>query len=298
MKVFISWSGSSSKRVAEILEKRLPKFIPGIELWISYNIKKGSLWMPDIMKGLDQAFFGILCITRDNLDSDWIVFEAGAISMAGTFNTKTNMCPYLVDTIPNKLPSPLAQFNAAMANREDTFRLILDINKAQEYPIHTDEINANFNKYWSALDKDLKKIPKTDSGIRVGHPELGHLLLSHRDSVIYRIRQVARDAIGRVSAGNYDSALFLARISGEIQRSRELFRGFVGKNSRKDICVLIEEVFTPADLKKIFSKMEKIVLQSEVTPENKHFSLTGYIEVIADEVSSKLVRKLREMEGQ
>lgn len=298
MKVFISWSGKTSNRVAEILEKRLPKFIPGIELWVSYNMEKGSLWMPQIMKGLDQTFFGVLCITRDNLDSDWLLFEAGAISTVRTSKDKSNMCPYLVGISPiEKLPPPLVQFNAAMANEKDTRRLISDINKAQKHPLLDDEIKANFNKHWAALDRDLKKIPTTDGGIRVEKSVLEHLLLSHRDSVVYRIRQVARDAIDQVSAKNYDSKLFFKRIYGEMRRSRELFRGFIGKKSGKDLCVLIEEVFTPDDLKEVFNALEGLLL-SKATPKKKHVRLTGYIEVKADDVSSDLAQILRELEGQ
>lgn len=297
MKVFISWSGESSRRVAKLLEKRLPKFIPGIELWVSYNIEIGSLWIPELMKGLEQTYFGVLCMTVDNLDSDWILFEAGAISMAKTVNSKTNVCSYLVGVKADKLPRPLTVFQAATNNREDTRRLVSAINNAQEHPISAAKISAAFNKQWTALEKDLKNIPKTSGGIRVGYPELEHLLLSHRDSVVHRIRQVVRDAIGRLAAGNYDSDLFLGRISGEVQRSRELFRGFIDKNSGKDVCVLIEENFTPDDLKKIFDEMESKFLLSKDAPEKKHLTLTGYIEVIADEVFSKLIRKLREMEG-
>ncbi len=76
-----------------------------------------------------------------------------------------------------------------------------------------------------------------------------------------------------------------------------MFRGFIGKKSGKDLCVLIEEVFTPDDLKEVFNALEGLLL-SKATPKKKHVRLTGYIEVKADDVSSDLAQILRELEGQ
>jgi len=142
----------------------------------------------------------------------------------------------------------------------------------------------------------LKNIPEINTGIKVEYSELGQLLFSHRDSIVYRIRQIAKDALGRLARGEYDSTLFFNQISGEIEKSRELFRGFIGKKSGKDICEFLEESFSQKELKVIFDKMEASFLLSEDAAEKKYLTLTGYIEVIADEIFSKLIRELREIE--
>lgn len=142
----------------------------------------------------------------------------------------------------------------------------------------------------------MKNIPEINTGIKVEYSELGQLLFSHRDSIVYRIRQIAKDALGRLARGEYDSTLFFNQISGEIEKSRELFRGFIGKKSGKDICEFLEESFSQKELKVIFDKMEASFLLSEDAAEKKYLTLTGYIEVIADEIFSKLIRELREIE--
>ncbi len=142
----------------------------------------------------------------------------------------------------------------------------------------------------------MKNIPETNTGIKVDYPELGQLLFSHRDSIVYRIRHLAKDALARLAGGEYDSNRFFNQISGEIEKSRELFRGFIGKKSGKDICEFLEESFTQKEIKLIFDKMEAGFLLSEDAMEKKYLTLTGYIEVVADEIFSKLIRELREIE--
>jgi hypothetical protein len=145
------------------------------------------------------------------------------------------------------------------------------------------------------LDEVTRPILKS-SRVEVEFPELEGLILSHRDSVIYRIREVVRDAIGRITEGHYDSDLHFARILIEIQKSRDLYRGFVGKKSGQAISAFLEENFTKDDLKPIFEKMEKDFLLSKDDPEKKYHILRSYIEVKTEEVFLDLIRKLREIE--
>jgi hypothetical protein len=58
---------------------------------------------------LEGASLGILCLTRDNLASPWLLFEAGALSHR--FGTR-RVCPFLFGLQPTELTFPLAQFQA------------------------------------------------------------------------------------------------------------------------------------------------------------------------------------------
>ena len=91
MKVFISWSGETSFEVAKILKEWIPCIIQDVEPYFSSeDIDKGARWSTDIAKELEEASFGILCVTRDNLQSQWLNFEAGALSKA---IDKAKVCP-------------------------------------------------------------------------------------------------------------------------------------------------------------------------------------------------------------
>jgi hypothetical protein len=81
MKVFISWSGPVSKRLAEAIRDWLPGVLQLVTPYFTpADIEKGGRWASDIAKELSSSELGILCITRDNIHSDWILFEAGALS--------------------------------------------------------------------------------------------------------------------------------------------------------------------------------------------------------------------------
>jgi len=68
MKVFISWSGETSKAVATALYDWLPEVIQNGQPWISnHDIHLGEQ--------LPELKIGILCLTPDNLSAPWILFE-------------------------------------------------------------------------------------------------------------------------------------------------------------------------------------------------------------------------------
>ena len=52
-----------------------------IEPWVSNSdIPPGVPWFDFIIKQLNDAKFGIICLTKENFDNQYILFEAGAIA--------------------------------------------------------------------------------------------------------------------------------------------------------------------------------------------------------------------------
>jgi hypothetical protein len=73
MQVFISWHGEVSKMVAEALREWLPYVIQGVTPFMSaQDIQKGDTWFGEISAKLDSSTVGILCLTPDALEADWI----------------------------------------------------------------------------------------------------------------------------------------------------------------------------------------------------------------------------------
>jgi hypothetical protein len=80
MKVFISWSGQTSHRVAVTLRDWLPSVIQSIQPYVSSeDIDKGARWSSDIAGELHASTYGLICLTKDNINAPWINFEAGAL---------------------------------------------------------------------------------------------------------------------------------------------------------------------------------------------------------------------------
>src|SRR5664279_2432056 len=81
MKVFISWSGDASQRVAKALRDWLPQVINAIEPFMSSeDIEKGTRGLAAIASELEATSCGIICLTPKNFQKPWVNFEAGAIS--------------------------------------------------------------------------------------------------------------------------------------------------------------------------------------------------------------------------
>src|ERR1044072_5215754 len=126
MKVFISWSGELSRDVASLLRSWIQDVLQETETWISTDdIDKGSMWFSDISEELADTSVGILCLTQDNKDSNWVLFEAGALSK-GLF--KNRVCPFLINLRNTDLKPPLLLFNATLPTKTDLLNLIKTIN--------------------------------------------------------------------------------------------------------------------------------------------------------------------------
>lgn len=169
MKLFICWSGSRSKAVAEALHEWLPTVLEGLATTYSPDIEKGEPWFNSIGLELRQARAGLVCLTPENLQSDWIHFEAGAL-----FRETAKIFPYLYKVTAGEVHGPLSHFQNTEANQSDTKKLMVSIAElmAAQAPAR-ESWEAKFTAQWPALDTRLKKIsPLTMSELV---PHLGDL---------------------------------------------------------------------------------------------------------------------------
>lgn len=163
MKVFISWSGEKSKAVALALKDWLPLVIQTIDPWMSkHDIEAGARWSKEVAGALSDTKFGIICLTKGNLNAPWILFEAGALSKT---LDDTYVCPYLIDLEPVDIPSsPLTQFQAKRSNKEETFELVKTINSAlKENALPEDRLKRIFDSFWDELKVTLENLPKENT---------------------------------------------------------------------------------------------------------------------------------------
>ena len=158
MKVFISWSGKTSFEVAKVLKEWIPCVIQDIEPYFSSDdIDKGARWSTDIAKEVEAAEVGILCVTKDNLNSAWLNFEAGALSKA---IDKSKVCPFLFNLLPSEISnSPILQFQMTSVDRDDMYKLFQSMNKALgENALEETRLKKMFELSWNEIDTALKGI--------------------------------------------------------------------------------------------------------------------------------------------
>lgn len=159
MKVFISWSGRVSHKLAIELRDWLPSVIQSIEPYVSSeDIDKGARWATDIAGALDQSAFGILCVTRDNMEAPWLNFEAGALSKS---IDKGNVCPFLFGVERSEVQGPLLQFQSTICEKEDVLKLVKSLNlscQAEGIGIDEKRLEDTFDIWWPRLQEKLDDI--------------------------------------------------------------------------------------------------------------------------------------------
>ena len=159
MKVFISWSGAISLKIAKIFREWLPSVIQSIEPYVSSeDINKGARWSTDIAKELDNSSFGILCVTKDNIEAPWLNFEAGALSKA---MNKSFVIPFLFNIQRTEVQGPILQFQSVIFDKEDINKMVKTLNKACETGgIPDDRLKKAFDVWYPQLEMQLKSIDK------------------------------------------------------------------------------------------------------------------------------------------
>jgi TIR domain-containing protein len=156
-RIFVSWSGDRSRASALALKSLLEDVLgDGVEIFISAHMDPGVVWVQQIGKELEGSDFGVLCLTEDNFQSPWLLFEAGAI--AKNFGV-SRVVPYLIDDIG--LSSPLNQFQLVRADHDGTLRLVEAINALRERPLPQDRVQRAFAKWWPDMDQTLQSFPGT-----------------------------------------------------------------------------------------------------------------------------------------
>lgn len=160
MEIFLSWSGERSKLFATALHDWFPKVIQCLNPWISSSdIDKGEQWLSKLSDRLRDNKFGIICLTSENLNAPWVLFEAGALSSA---IDKANVCPVLFDFTASQLKGPLSQFQATIFSEADMLALLKTINKKNEGQRLSDEqLTETFNVWWPKLEDKVKNIAQS-----------------------------------------------------------------------------------------------------------------------------------------
>jgi hypothetical protein len=97
-----------------------------------------------------------LCITPENLSSEWILFEAGALSKS---MLDAKVIPLLFGLELSDLSGPLSQFQALKIDQKGIMDVITAINAVSETKASEATINQLVPAIWSQLQKKIDDIP-------------------------------------------------------------------------------------------------------------------------------------------
>jgi hypothetical protein len=177
MKVFMSWSGARSKAVAELLHSWVKCVVQASQPWISTRgIDRGALWYSEINNELKDTTFGIICLTQENKNAPWILFEAGALAKG---LASTRVCTFLVDLNTSDIRDPLAQFNHTLPSKEGLWNLVATLNSsldANRLELHI--LERVFETNWPYFETEFAKIKEIIPEVTVVTPREEKDLLS------------------------------------------------------------------------------------------------------------------------
>jgi hypothetical protein len=143
-------------------------------------MEKGRKWSPEISKRLGETPFGIICLTHDNRNAPWILFEAGALSKSEDAYVWT----FLHGISPADVEPPLGQFQHTISDKADVRRLLHTINRVvgeqNEKALPDTTLDKVFETFWPELEQLLTKVPtahaEKNPGIRSDRELLEELL--------------------------------------------------------------------------------------------------------------------------
>ena len=158
MKVFISWSGQKSKELGEILCNWIASTLQSVRPYFTPDdIEKGSRWSAEIAKELEGSDMGVMVLTRENLSSPWIMFEAGALSKQ---LDKSKICPILFGVENTDLVGPVVQFQATSFTKKDMKKLVKSMNNAcgDESKLDGQVLDKVFERWWPELEDQVNSV--------------------------------------------------------------------------------------------------------------------------------------------
>jgi TIR domain len=160
MKIFISWSGDRSKALAAGLKDWLPTVLQYVQPWMSSSdINSGERWSSAIATQLQETNFGILCVTKENLEAPWLLFEAGALAKS---MQEGRVIPLRLDVEPSEIKGPLEQFHSEKADADGVKKLITSLNSSWTTPLADDVLQKVFDPMWAELKRKIEAIPGSE----------------------------------------------------------------------------------------------------------------------------------------
>lgn len=154
MKIFVSWSGERSRVVAEIVDDWISCVLQASDPWISTrDIDRGALWFSEISDQLANTNSGIICLTQENKNRPWVLFEAGALAKG---LSTSRVCTLLIDLQPTDLEDPLAQLNHTFPNKASMRALVGTLNaRLGEQQLEDRLLDRIFDTYWPQFEADF-----------------------------------------------------------------------------------------------------------------------------------------------
>ncbi len=123
----------------------------------SENIDKGERWAMDIATQLQETHYGIICVTPQNLEAPWLLFESGALSKS---MNHSKVLPIIFGLEQSDLTkSPLLQFQVSSFSKSEIKKVLTSINNSapDAESVSAEVLNKSFERAWSELEDGINQ---------------------------------------------------------------------------------------------------------------------------------------------
>ena len=156
-RVFLSWSGELSHKLADAIRSWLPSVVQFARPYFTpTDIEKGTKWSNEISLKLAECNTGIICLTKENLERPWILFEAGALSKN---IERSRVCTLLFDVESSELTGPLTVFQNTKFEKLEFKALVKGINDlGGEAKLDDPVFDDVFEMWWPKLKEKIDSV--------------------------------------------------------------------------------------------------------------------------------------------
>ena len=160
MKLFISWSGRRSKKVASVFKNNLAQIldedIAKQDIFFSdKDIYTGTQWFDTVKQNLIESDSILLLVTKENVNSTWLIYEAGAILN----KEKSNIFILLLDDNISLEGTPLKHYQSI--KKSNLKKLLTDM--AEDKNTARQDVIVNYQKNIKPFNDVFKEITQRGS---------------------------------------------------------------------------------------------------------------------------------------
>jgi hypothetical protein len=200
-KLFLTWSGSESREIASTLRTFFQDVLHPVEVFFSEeDIEKGSIWIEELNRHIKESQYCIVCLTNENKNNPWIIFEAGALSNG---IARQKVIPCLVNMKLTELEPPLSLFQAITLEKDAISKVVFQINGVSESPKSDDQLRRIFDVCYPDLQTKIDQIREKFSGIAPLR-SLQKPTISDIASSLENLFKLMQSIDGKLSAKNID----------------------------------------------------------------------------------------------
>ncbi|WAT31784.1 hypothetical protein [Pseudomonas sp. GXZC] len=252
MKVFISWSGHRSRAVADLMSVWIKCVLQASEPWISTkHIDRGALWFSEINEKLRDVSVGIVCLTLENKDKPWILFETGALAKGLSGN---RICTFLIDLEPGDLTDPLAQFNHTKPDKAGMWELVKTLNSCMNDRVLDDVVlQRAFDVYWPSFEQDFSIAVAANPAVEVKRRPQNDVMMEILDTTRLLSRRIGalENHSGPIRYSPGDLAMAAKATSEAVSMLRD------GVSKAQVFDVLVANGVRNSEAKKIIEEVSK-----------------------------------------